>query len=364
MAKIMLLCPKDITFNFRKELIKRLLSLGHEVVLVSPYGSIIDEYEKLGCHFINCEMDRRGTSIKNDSKLIHDYYRIIKKARPNVVLTYTGKCSIYGGLVCSCLHIPYIINSAGVMKVGDRFSKLELFILQLTKISFKKARCIMNQNSYELEINCKLLKNKVKCRLIPGSGVNLDKFEYKSYPQNDKLIIFNYVARIMPSKGIDEFLECAKRIRRQYKNTEFVIYGDFDDDHYRSIINEYENKRIIKYGGVQNDMRSYIEASHAVIHPSYYEGMSNVVLEHAAMGRPCIGANVPGVQDSIEDGVTGFIFKVRDVDSLVQKVETFINLKHEEKEKMGYLARKKMEKEFSREIVTNAYIEEISSIID
>ena len=140
MSKIMMLCPKDITFNFRRELIERMLSLGHEVVLVSPYGSIIDEYKELGCSFINCAMDRRGTSIKNDSKLIINYLKIIKRAQPDVVLTYTGKCSIYGGLVCSILKIPYIINAAGVMKAGETFSKLELFILELTKLSFRKAK--------------------------------------------------------------------------------------------------------------------------------------------------------------------------------------------------------------------------------
>ena len=110
-------------------------------------------------------------------------------------------------------------------------------------------------------------------------------------------------------------------------------------------------------------MKPCIEAAHAVIHPSYYEGMTNVVLEHSSMGRPCIGSNIPGVKEGIEDGKTGFLFELKNVDSMVEAVERFMRLSHEEKAEMGKAARLKMENEFNREIVTNIYLEEINNIM-
>ena len=152
-------------------------------------------------------------------------------------------------------------------------------------------------------------------------------------------------------------------MKADYPNARFIIYGDYDDESYRPRIEELEKCGVVEYGGIQLDMKPCIEKAHAVIHPSYYEGMTNVVLEHSAMGRACIGSDIPGIREGIEEGKTGYLFKVRNVDSMVEKVETFIRLPHEEKAKMGRAAREKMEREFSREIVTNIYLEEIDRIL-
>jgi galacturonosyltransferase len=221
----------------------------------------------------------------------------------------------------------------------------------------------MYQNDHECELLNNILRHKVHYRRIPGSGVNLQQFPFKPYPENDDEIIFNFVARIMKGKGIREYLDCAERVKADCPNARFIIYGDYDDESYRPRIEELEKRGIVEYGGIQLDMKPCIEKAHAVIHPSYYEGMTNVVLEHSAMGRVCLGSDVPGIREGIEDGKTGYLFQVRDVDSMVEKVETFIRLPHGEKAKMGKAAREKMEREFSREIVTNIYLEEIERIL-
>lgn len=362
MSKIMLISPKDNNFyNFRSELILKLHELGYEVVLVCPYGKKIDFFTEKGIRFIDISMDRRGTSVFNDLKLILAYKKLFQEERPDVVLTYTAKPSIYGGFVCGMLKIPYIVNNAGLMEVSGLFNH---FMNLLYIIGFRKAACIMFQNTYERDIVTKLLRNKVHYRDIPGSGVNIDEFSFKEYPLDNNKIIFNFVARIVKIKGIDEFIECAKRIKKDYHNTEFVLYGDYDDDEYRAKVEELEEAGVLKYGGIQLDMKPCIEMAHAVIHPSYYEGMTNVVLEHSAMGRPCLGSNVPGVKEGIDDGVTGYKFEVKNVDSMLEAVQKFLALTHEEKVEMGKKAREKMEREFSREIVTNTYIEEISLILN
>lgn len=358
MAKILLISCKDNNFyNFRKEFIFRLVDEGHDVVLACPYGKKIDCFIEYGCRFVDVPIDRRGKNIINDYKLIREYIHLLEKETPHIVLTYTGKPSIYGGYVCGQKKIPYIVNNAGLMETKGMFDK---FMKLLYWIGFHKASCMMFQNSQERDVINRVLNGKVHYRDIPGSGVNLAEFSYKPYPKENKVITFNYVARIVEIKGINEFLLCAKAIKAEFPNTRFVIYGEFDDNSYRELVNRYIGEGIVEYGGVLFDMRSAIASAHAVIHPSYYEGMTNVVLEHSAMGRVCIGSDIPGVVEGIEDGKTGYVFKVRDVNSMVQVVKTFLALTDEEREQMGKAAREKMEREFNRQIIIDAYLEEIS----
>jgi glycosyltransferase involved in cell wall biosynthesis len=364
MKKILLISPKDNNFyNFRSELILQLKEIGYEVILGCPYGEKINYFTERGCQFIDIDIDRRGTSLLNDFKLILAYIKVFRKVRPDIVLTYTTKCSVYGGMACRLLNIPYIVNNAGLIETGNPNSNLERFLKILYKFGFEKASCMMYQNSHERDVINGTLGNKVHYRDIPGSGVNVVDFNLVPYPVNYDVITFNYVARIVKTKGIDEFLECAKRIKEIYVNTRFVIYGDYDDAEYRNIVANYQEAGIVEYGGILLNMKPAIKAAHAVIHPSYYEGMTNVVLEHSAMGRPSIGSNIPGVKEGIDDGKTGFLFEVKNVDSMMHAVEKFIKLSNDEKEQMGIAARKKMENEFSRDIITDIYIKEIKGIL-
>jgi glycosyltransferase involved in cell wall biosynthesis len=364
MNNIVCLAPKDnVFYNFRKEVINAIKEAGNNVILLSPYGKKIDYFTEHGCQFIDIKIDRRGTSLLNDFKLILAYIKVFRRVKPDLVLTYTTKCSVYGGIACRLLNIPYIVNNAGLIETGNPNSKLEKLLYILYKVGFGKASCMMYQNSHERETINDILGNKVHYRDIPGSGVNIDDFKLAPYPENDDVITFNYVARIVKTKGIDEFLECAKLIKEKYHNTRFVIYGDYDDDEYRKIIDNYQKAGIIEYGGILIDMKPAIIAAHAVIHPSYYEGMTNVVLEHSAMGRVCIVSDIPGCREGVENGKTGYVFDVKNVNSIVDSVSRFIELPHRDKEKMGLAARTKMLKEFDRRIVTDCYMNEISKVV-
>ena len=365
MKRVLFLVNKDnVIYNFRKELAFALLDAGYEVYISSPYGKKIDLLTEKGAKFVPMEIDRRGKNILKDFKLIWDYFIQIKKIKPDVVLTYTTKCSTYGGMVCRFLGIPYIVNNAGMYREED-FSKIVWFVLKaLYRISYSHASCLMFQNFYERDTLNKIISNRAHYRDIPGSGVNLNEFTFSDYPKDETVIRFNYVARIVKIKGIDELLECATRIKSKYKNTEFVLYGDFDDDVYRQKVKELEAKGIVKYGGIQLDMKPCISKAHAVIHPSYYEGVTNVILEHGAMGRPAIASDIPGCREGIDEGKTGYLFPLQDVDALCNSVEKFIQLPYSQKVMMGKMARQKMEREFDRNIVTNIYLEEINNIIN
>lgn len=363
MASILLLSPKDNNFfNFRSELILKLVCLGHNVTLVCPFGSKIPYFTERGCYFIDLDIDRRGTNPFSDLMLTKNYIRIIKSEKPDLVLTYTTKSSVYGGIACRLTNTPYIVNNAGLLNPSNYNWYVGKVLDLLYKIGFCKSACMMYQNKQEHNYMQKIIGN-IHCQDIPGSGVNIDKFKYTDYPKNDDIIRFNWVARIVDIKGINELIACAERIKEKYTNTEFVLYGDYDDDSYRERIEECEKRGIVKYGGIQLDMKPHIAASHCVIHTSYYEGMTNVILEHAAMGRPAIASDIHGCKESIDNGKSGYTFEVRNVDDLIDKVEKFILLPHKDKEAMGRAAREKMVNEFDRNIVTNIYLEEINRIL-
>ncbi|WP_349727928.1 glycosyltransferase family 4 protein [Peribacillus frigoritolerans] len=357
MAKILILANNDVgLYKFRKELLKELVK-ENEVYISLPNGEFISELIELGCKFIDTAINRRGTNPITDLKLILNYRRIIKDIKPDLVLTYTIKPNVYGGIACRMSDITSIANITGLGSAVENGGILQKITLFLYKVSLKKVKCVFFQNKENEEF---MLKKKIisgNHRLIPGSGVNLDYYSLLDYP-SDKTINFLFIARVMKEKGIDQYLEAADYIRRKYPNTVFHILG-FCEDAYEDKLKEMQAKDIIKYHGMQSDVREYHKISHCTIHPTYYpEGMSNVLLESAACGRPIITTNRSGCQEIVDSGLNGFIVEQQNSEDLIEKIEKFLELNYEEKKQMGIEGRKKVEKEFNRNLVVNAYIEE------
>lgn len=349
-------------YNFRKELIEKLIEKKLEVVIVAPEDEKTSYFLKIGCKCVDLCISRRGTNPITDFKLLLTYLKILINYKPDVVLTYTIKPNVYGGLACRILSIPYIVNITGLgdsIENGGIVKKISLF---LYKIGLKKAKCVFFQNKLNQSffLNNKIVKGN--SRLIPGSGVNIEKFTFEEYPKEDSEIKFLFIGRIMKAKGIEELFEAAIRIKKDYSNVQFHIIGSSEED-YSELLKKLEMNKVLKYHGRQNNIHSFIKNSHAIIHPSHHEGMSNVLLEAASTGRPVIASNIPGCKETFDENISGIGFEVKNVDSLVKAIKKFIELPYEEKKKMGIAGRKKIEKEFDRNIVIDAYMDEIEKII-
>src|SRR5699024_7659707 len=146
-------------------------------------------------------------------------------------------------------------------------------------------------------------------------------------------------------KGIEEFLKSAQTIKMKYPNTRFHICGAMEED-YSETIEDYQNRNIIKYHGIIENIRDIYIKMHCTIHPSYHEGMSNVLLESAATGRPVLASDIPGCKETFDEGISGIGFKPRDTQGLIHAIEKFMQLPYEEKRNMGLAGRVKVEKEF------------------
>lgn len=362
--KILILANNDIgLYNFRKELIDRLIKEKNEVYMSLPNGERVKHLEKLGCIFFETDVDRRGTNPIKDFKLILKYRKILNTIKPDIVLTYTIKPNIYGGLMCRIKNIPYICNITGLGTATENKSIVQKIVFVLYKCALKRVKCCFVQNSENLQfLNDNKLVKETKCKLIPGSGVNLEQYKVLPYPDNIEKIKFLFISRIMKEKGIEQYLEAAKIIKNKYSNIEFHILG-FCEQEYEEKLKNLTEDGIISYHGLQKDVIPFLQETSCLIHPSYYpEGMSNVLLEASASGRPVITTNRSGCKEIVEDGKTGYIIEIKNSQQLIDKIEEFLKLSNEQRKQMGLEARKKVEKEFNRNIVIDKYIKEINNI--
>lgn len=357
--KILILTNSDLgLYKFRKELLRTLVENGNRVFLSLPDGIHVPALKKMGCVFCKTPVDRRGMNPLKDLRLLKKYMYLLKRIKPDVVLTYTIKPNIYGGILCRLCRVKYIGNVTGLgTAIENRgiFSGI-LLILYKTGLWGASQVFFQNEENRKFFVADRLVK---KSRLIPGSGVNLKEHCYEEYPAETGEIRFLFVGRIMKDKGIGELLSCAEHLKGIYPNIGFDLAGDFDEEEYRDRISELEKKGIVRYLEYQEDVHSLMKASHAVIMPSYHEGLSNVLLEAAACGRPVLASKVPGCQETFDEGISGMGFEAKDAESLTETVERFLALPYEEKRKMGVQGRKKMEKEFDRQKVIVAYTQEI-----
>ncbi|MCF1600651.1 glycosyltransferase family 4 protein [Tetragenococcus halophilus] len=359
--KVLFLVNHDVViYNFRRELVERLLSENYQVIISSPYGERINELIEMGCVYDEIKVERHSKNPLDDIKLFLYYKKIMKKYEPDVVLTYTIKPNIYGAMAAKQVQIPCIANITGLGTALENKGVMQKITLTLYKVAFSKIYKVFFQNTENLEFFRKHSIAPSKHKLLPGSGVNLEYFQLMDYP-SDNVVKFIFISRIMKEKGIDQYLEMAEYIKQNYSNVEFHILG-FCEESYEEILEEMEKRKIIKYHGMQNDIREFHKYAHCTVHPTYYpEGMSNVLLESAACGRPIITTNRSGCREIIDDEVNGYIVEQEDTSDLIEKVEKFLNLSFEKKKAMGLAGREKTVNEFDRNIVVNAYMNEIQS---
>lgn len=361
----------DDVYCFRKELIEALIADGHQLLISCPDGPKFELMKEIPYIYDNPEIDRRGTNPIKDFVLMMHYRKLFKKYRPAVVLTYTAKPNVYASIAAHQLGIPVINNLTGLGSVVNETGLMKSFIMRLFKLAYQKSACMMFQNETNMNVAIKAGMVKGKYRLIPGSGVDTDRYPLQPYPdggdgKTGEPVVFNYIGRILHDKGVDDYIEAAKRIKAIYPKTEFNLMGFIEptEIHYEKDLKELEEQGIVIYRGSLKDVKPYITRSHCTIHPSTYgEGMSNVLQESASSGRFLITTNNPGCQETVEDNKTGFIYEGGNVDALVHTIERFLALPNSQRKMAGELGRKRMEILFSRKIVIKAYQEEIDRIL-
>ena len=370
--KVLILANNDVgLYKFRKELIGELLHPGSfltdriaepcEVYISLPNGGFVSELVDMGCTFIDTPIERHGTNVVSELKLKNRYKQIVREVCPDIVFSYTIKPNIYGGMACKALKVPCIMNITGLGTAVENGGIMQKIMLLLYRLALPGAKKVFFQNVENEQFFTAHNLAIGKHDMLPGSGVNVNQYSVLDYPPEDT-IEFVFISRIMKEKGIDQYLEAAKVIRKKYPQTRFHICGACEPEYDGELKKLIDDETVI-YHGLVKDIAQIHKVTHCTVHPTYYpEGMSNVLLEACASGRPIITTDRAGCREIIDDGVNGFVVKQKDGNDLIEKLEQFINMPYEQKKAMGLAARAKVEKEFDRKIVVWKYLDELDRI--
>ncbi len=348
MARILLLggIPESLV-KFRRELIEEMVLYKHQVVACAPNASkeIKETLSKMGVVYHNIGIDRTGLNPISDFKNFIKLTRLIKKVAPDVFLGYTIKPVVFGSLAAQLVGVRKIfsmIEGVGYAFSGIGFKRqLVSFIAQqLYKFALKYNTNIffLNKDDLTLFVEKGLIKNRNKSILINGIGINLEKFTLEPYPDCPTFLL---IARLVFDKGIQEFIEASKIIKKRYPFVCIKLVGFLDANPSsvtESELQSWVKAGIIDYLGYQRDVRKVISESSVYVLPSYREGLPVTIMESMAMGRPIITTDAPGCRETVRQGENGFLVPTKNVDALADAMQHFIN-KPDDIKRMGLKSR-------------------------
>lgn len=345
-------------FKMRKDLLVA-LSNKWRVVLCAPFTEFVDELRGLVHNLINIDFEGRGTNVWNDLLLMKRYHHIIKSIKPSAILTFTIKPNIYANIAASRLGIPYFPNITGVGKAFQTEDLISKIVIRLYRIAMRDVSCIFFQNSvnYELFRKNNIINKMQNYQIIPGSGVNTDDFPFydmnHSYP-----LKFVFLGRIMQEKGMDEYCTMASNFYDD-ERVEFYAIGKMLEDY----TEKFRSAGIIYYKQA-SDIKSFVKESHVIVNPSHHEGMSNILLEGASMGRPLLASNIPGCRKIIIEGENGMLFQFKNIEEFIEKIHSFLNMSFDELSEMGRNSRQIVKNKFNKTIVSEKYLNELSKVLE
>ncbi|MER9769491.1 glycosyltransferase family 4 protein [Mesorhizobium sp. M0189] len=351
--------------NFRAGLVRTLIAAGYKVTVVAVADGYENRVVELGCDFIPVKMAEHGTSPLEDIKLMFRYYKIFAVKRPDAILSFTIKPNIFGSLAANWLSIPVINNVPGL---GAAFSgkRLIKFVVEgLYRISFRRAFKVIFQNDQDRELfSERRLVEPSKTLVVPGSGIDLSHFQGSGRLTNDSSaegLTFIFVGRLLREKGVLEFVEAARVVKSLRPASQFQILGFIAEG--SNAITELElaawqDEGIVEYLGSSDDVRPFIQNADCVVLPSFYrEGTPRSLLEAAALSRPIITTDWVGCRDVVDDGINGYLCKVKDHAHLAEQLMRFIALGDDQRMAMGAAGRSKVEQQFDEKIVVRRYID-------
>jgi glycosyltransferase involved in cell wall biosynthesis len=352
--------------NFRRPIVAAMIADGHRVTVLAPHDDSVAALEGLGCKVLPLEMSVKGLNPLQDIKLIGRMRKVFRAEKPDAIFSYTIKNNIFGALAARPLGIPFIPNVTGL---GTAFLSGG-FLLHIAEGLYRRAFrnldviFFQNEDDRDLFLERRLVTQQ-QARLLPGSGIDLTHFAATDYPPESDASVFLMIARLLRDKGVLEYVAAARKVKSEHPHARFQLLGAVDAANRTAIdaatVKSWQEEGVIEYLGTADDVRPHIAAAHCVVLPSYREGAPRTLIEAVAMARPLIATDVPGCRSVVEDGVTGYLCKVRDGDDLARSMDTFLALTRDERAQMGLAGRAKMAAHFDQAIVVEAYRNALAS---
>ena len=348
-------------YQFHGELIAK-LNESFQVILSTPFTGHIKELKQTGIRCHKMDIDRRSCNPLKDCWLLMHYLRLFQKEKPDLVITYAIKPNIYAGIACQILKIPYCANIQGL---GTAFQKQPLakLVTYLYRAALLKASVVFFENNANARLFLKKhIISPKQLKVLRGAGVNLKHYAYSPCQRGRGTIHFLYLGRLMKEKGIDELFDAFCRLYKKYGDRVILDIVGFYEEQYRGKIRKLCKAGIAVFHGFQKDPIPYYRNADCIVLPSYHEGMSNVLLEAAAIGRPVITSDIPGCREAVRNRVSGYLCQPKSRQSLYEKMDDFMQLDEEARIQMGLAGRKHMEKYFDRKRVIEETIRSLPPV--
>ncbi|MEO1178154.1 MAG: glycosyltransferase family 4 protein [Pseudomonadota bacterium] len=354
--------------NFRLGLIRALKSDGHEVFVLVPQDATVTKLIEEGCQYRPLQMNRRGTHVFEEAATVLSFLRVFRELRPDAVLSYTIKNNLYGGISARALRIPFIPNVTGLGKAFAQESMTKRAALWAYQVAFARCPTVFFQNKTDMELMISHGPvSSDQAAILPGSGVNLDRFRATELPGSQDNPTFLFVGRMLWDKGVGEFVEAAKGIKNVFPKARFQLLGDLEvageDAVSEATVRAWHRSGDVEYLGSVEDVRSLVAQADCVVLPSYYrEGTPRSLLEAAAMARPLITTKMPGCEDVVTDGTSGYLVDPRSVADLQDRMAEIARLTPEQRTRMGHAGRSFMEEAYDEACVISAYRNALNDI--
>lgn len=351
-------------YNFRAGLIRELINAGYVVTVVAPADDNFEKrIEQLGAKFVDITIEAKGTNPIADLKLTMRFWTVFKELKPDFIFFYTIKPNIYGSFAARVRKIPHIAITTGLGYTFLSNNIVAKIARSLYLLAFKGTKEVwfLNKDDYESFLSFKLIP-KNKGSILRGEGINLQRFNASSV-QPEK-VTFLLMARMLWDKGVGEFVEASRVLKRKYPTSKFNLLGFIGVDNPSAIserqMTNWMKEGIVEYLGSTNDVVPYLKAASCIVLPSYREGVPITLLEAAAMCKPLVTTDSVGCRDTIDDGVTGYLCSVKNVQSLVEAMEKIILMTPAQRQAMGEAGREKMKREFDEKLVVAHYLDVLS----
>lgn len=354
-------------YNFRQGFIKVLRNQGYRVLVMAPYDTYASRLRELGCEYVEVKMQNSGVNPFIDIGVIWRYWKLLRRHQPTVLLTFTPKPNIYGAIAARLTETPTISNVSGLGRAFIKKSWVTSVVEGLYRLAFTHPVKVFFQNNDDKSIFLEMgLINEEKVGLLPGSGVDTQKFLPAQDIDDKKPFVFILVARMLRDKGIGEYVEAARIIKGIYPHIRFQLVGFLDADNPSAIsqaeMAQWIKEGVIEYPGSTDDVREYFAQANCAVLPSYREGTPRTLLEAASMALPIVTTDAPGCRDTIDQDVTGYMCGVKDVQGLADCMLKMLELPETQRRQMGLAGRRKMQRQFSEKIVFDAYLRAIHEI--
>lgn len=351
--------------NFREGLVDALAAAGHHIHIVAPHPDRRWAQVR-GVDTTDLAIDRSGLNPVRDALLLLSYVRLIRRLRPRYYLGFTAKPNIYGNLACRLCGVGGLPNVSGLGTAFIDDGSLSALVGWLHRIAFRACPIVFFQNpeDRDLFIERRIVRAD-QARLLPGSGVDLDRFGAVPPPANQQPC-FLFVGRLLGDKGVREFVEAARLLKQDHPGWRFQLLGSIDPGNRTGIgadeLGRWTDQGLVEHLGQAEDVRPAIAAADAVVLPSYREGMPRSLLEAAAMTRPLIATDVPGNRQLVIHRVNGLLCNARDPTSLADAMRELGTMPADRRREMGEAARAKVEREYGEERVIGAYLAALAQL--